>query len=54
MTMQQILKLIEEQGIMLESAKGSIPNLADKIAGEKNKRKLVGAPQREFNLSSFE
>lgn len=43
--MQQILKLIEEQGIMLESAKGSIPNLADKIAGEKIKGSWWGHPK---------
>ena len=44
MTMQQILKLIEEQEVMLESAKGSIPNLADKIAGEKIKGSWWGHP----------
>ena len=43
--MQQILKLIEEQGVMLESAKGSIPNLADKIAGEKIKGSWWGHPK---------
>ena len=35
MTPKQALRMVEKHGVMLESAKGPVPNLADAIAGEK-------------------
>lgn len=45
MNKEQILALVERHGIVLESAKRSIPNLADMIAGESIPGSYWGHPK---------
>lgn len=45
LTPEEAIAFVEAQGILLESAKGSIPNLADTVAGEPLRRSYWGHPK---------
>ena len=45
MTVSKLINFIEKQGVVVESAKGHIPNLADMIAGETIRGSWWGHPK---------
>ena len=45
MTLEEAVSFIEEQGVVLESGKGPVPNLADIVAGEAIKGSYWGHPK---------
>ena len=45
LTREEAVSFIEAQGVVLESGKGPVPNLADKVAGEAIKGSYWGHPK---------
>ena len=50
MTPEQAIAFVEEQGVVLAAAKGPVPRLAEVIANEPIKGKLVGPSQKPSNF----